>query len=265
MSDWLKMEKHTPEKPEILAMSSLLSLDPEIVFTKCFKVWRWADSQTVDGNAPGVTAALLDSLVSVTGFGAALVKVGWLNETTGAIVFPNFGYHMGESAKKRDLSGKRVKALRKRNAQSVTEALPDKTRQEETRIEEGETPLPPSEKPTAKKAPRKPPKEEPIQIPPALDTPEFRQAWLNWQQHLREKKKPPTPTAQRQQLRKLAALGQERAIAALEHSTAANYQGVFEPTPTGNGGGFAKKETREEAFARITREHEEKKAREQVQ
>ncbi len=257
MSDWLKMEKHTPEKPEILAMSSLLSLDPEIVFTKCFKVWRWADSQTVDGNAPGVTAALLDSIVSVTGFGAALVKVGWLNEITGAIVFPNFGYHMGESAKKRDLSGKRVKALRKRNARSVTEALPDKTRQEEKRIEEGETPLPPC----PETAPKKVVKEEPIPIPQALDTPEFRQAWMTWLQHRKEKRNPVTPTAQKKQLKKLAEMGLKKALDSLDNSTTQSYTGLFEPSANGKTG---RKETEDERFARLTREHDEREKREQV-
>jgi len=68
-----------------------------------------------------------------------------------------------------------------------------------------------------------------IDFPASLDTPEFRSAWADWERHRRESRKPITPTSRRQQLGKLDALGPVRAIAALQHSTACGYQGVFEP------------------------------------
>ena len=66
-------------------------------------------------------------------------------------------------------------------------------------------------------------------MPANLDMGEFREAWGEWQQHRREIKKAMTPTAARQQLAKLAEMGPQRAVAALKHSMANGWQGVFEP------------------------------------
>lgn len=70
------------------------------------------------------------------------------------------------------------------------------------------------------------------QIPAALDTPAFRSSWAMWQQHRREKRQRLTPTATRQQLTNLKEMGHDRAIAAIEHSIANGYTGIFEPGRT---------------------------------
>jgi hypothetical protein len=57
----------------------------------------------------------------------------------------------------------------------------------------------------------------------------FREAWETWCRHRREKRQPLTPTATRQQLAKLEAMGEARAIAAIAHSVENGYQGIFEP------------------------------------
>ncbi|NBU10907.1 MAG: hypothetical protein EBS84_18115 [Proteobacteria bacterium] len=72
-----------------------------------------------------------------------------------------------------------------------------------------------------------------FEIPLLLNTEAFREAWATWCQHLREKRKPLAATAAKLQLDKLAAMGESRAIAALQHSTASNYTGVFEPKVNG--------------------------------
>ena len=68
-----------------------------------------------------------------------------------------------------------------------------------------------------------------ITIPLVLDVPAFRETWNKWQQHRREIRKPTTPTTAAAQLAKLADWGVERAIAALQHSIANGWQGIFEP------------------------------------
>ncbi len=130
--DWLKVEKITPEKPEILAMGARLGMDPELVFAKCFKVWRWADSHTRDGHAARVTLALLDALVSTVGFSQALLEVGWLTDDGNSLSFPNFDRHMGHSGKERSLKAERMRRLRG-GAKSATEAPPEKRREEKRR------------------------------------------------------------------------------------------------------------------------------------
>ena len=66
-------------------------------------------------------------------------------------------------------------------------------------------------------------------LPPLLDTEQFRRTWANWQQHHREIKKPITPKSRTMALKKLEAMGHDRAISAIEHSIANGWQGIFEP------------------------------------
>lgn len=66
---------------------------------------------------------------------------------------------------------------------------------------------------------------------PALPfpSPEFAAAWASWAKHRAEIKKKLTPTSTTQQLQKLQEMGESRAIAAIQHSVASGYQGIFEP------------------------------------
>lgn len=133
--DWIKVEKDTPDKPEILALAARLGVSQAEAFLACFRAWRWADSHTEDGNVRGVTPALLDTQVGVPGFAEALLEVGWLHARSGSLQFPNFDRHMSESAKKRALTGKRVSRHRVKscNAGSVTKTLPEKRREEKSK------------------------------------------------------------------------------------------------------------------------------------
>lgn len=130
--DWIKVEKSTPSKPEVLAMSASLDIDPDMCFGKLVRVWSWFDDHTVDGNATvnglSVTKALLDRLVGVTGFGEAMAAVGWLERSDNGLQMPHFDYHTSESAKQRALTAKRVakhkeKSAAKSNAPSVTDGV----------------------------------------------------------------------------------------------------------------------------------------------
>lgn len=129
---WLKMECATPDKPEVLAITAALGWDdPDLTVGKLFKLWRWFDQQTVDGNAARVTPALLDRVVGVTGFVQAVADEGWLTIASDGISLSNFDRHNGETAKQRALTAKRVaehKANAKANAEgnddSVTESVP---------------------------------------------------------------------------------------------------------------------------------------------
>lgn len=143
--DWIKMEATTPDKPEVLAIAARMGWsDPDYAVGKLFRVWRWFDQQTIDGNARGVTLALLDSIAGVAGFADAMRDVGWLVEDAGGIRLPKFGRHCGRSAKERAQTAKRVanhksnaranaKGNDAGNAATVTEALPreEKRREEE--------------------------------------------------------------------------------------------------------------------------------------
>lgn len=111
--DWLKVEVATPDKPETLAITAAMGWDdPDLTVGKLFRVWRWFDQQTVDGNAPGVTPALLDRIAGVTGFAEAMHSVGWLEVGECGLTLPNFDRHNGKTAKNRALTARRVAKTR---------------------------------------------------------------------------------------------------------------------------------------------------------
>jgi hypothetical protein len=75
-----------------------------------------------------------------------------------------------------------------------------------------------------------------------LDTPAFREAWAAWLKHKRERREKMTPTAQSRALKVMAgwtdgAGPAVRAVAAIDHSLARNWQGIFEARNMGRGGG----------------------------
>jgi hypothetical protein len=133
--DWMKVEKDTPEKPEIYRIAEILGISQGDAFLACFRVWRWADSQTADGVIRASIAAIDDN-AKHQNFHHALCEVGWLKPRSGSVELPNFVRHMGLSAKRRCLDSVRKMSARKA----------DKTRtREEKRREESKHPQTPSE------------------------------------------------------------------------------------------------------------------------
>jgi hypothetical protein len=137
--DWIKVEKATARKPEVLRLSVQLGIHPDHAFGLCVRFWSWCDDNLTSGNAPGVTEALLDALLGQTGFAAALVEVGWLQRRVDSksttLVIPHFDRHLTQSAKSRALTARRQASLRSRksNAASVTKASPEKRREEKNK------------------------------------------------------------------------------------------------------------------------------------
>lgn len=131
------MRTNLDSDPRIISMSQELSIPELHVVGLCWKVWSWADSHSIDGNAIRVTDVTLDRFTSVTGFCSALRKVGWLEGESNAITFPRFAEHNGQTAKKRGETAIRV--AKHRNAKGVTnvtqKVLPEQSRVEEIRID----------------------------------------------------------------------------------------------------------------------------------
>lgn len=129
--EWLKMECATPDKPETFAITTKMGWeDPDLTVGKLFRVWRWFDQQTTDGNAHGVTSSLLDRIAGATGFAQAMIDVGWLVANQFSLSLPNFEKHNGMTAKSRAQTAKRVANHRADapgnaicNASNVTPAL----------------------------------------------------------------------------------------------------------------------------------------------
>ncbi|MCD0460038.1 hypothetical protein [Roseiconus lacunae] len=130
--DWIKVEKVTPGKPEVLGIASELGIHPVHAFGLCVRFWMWCDDQLLTGNAPRVTAATLDCFLGHEGLASALLKVGWLQVRSDSLEVPHFDRHLSTGAKKRASTRERVaksRAKKKRdernecNTQSVTASL----------------------------------------------------------------------------------------------------------------------------------------------
>ena len=126
--DWIKIEHVTIDKPEIFAVAEELEISVEEAFGHVFRIWVWCDQQSVNGNALSVTKNALDRIAQRYGTATAMENAGWLTTKNDKLYIPNFERHNGETAKKRALTKKRVD--KHRNASSVTDALPEKRREE---------------------------------------------------------------------------------------------------------------------------------------
>ena len=128
--DWMKIDLELPDKPEVHSIASMLNIDPDAVVGKLIRIWQWFDKHTTDGNAFGVTYSLPDRISGVSGFAEAMVFVGWLEQNDKTLTMPKFDRHTSNSAKTRAQTQKRVAKVR--NAITVTEALPEKRREEKS-------------------------------------------------------------------------------------------------------------------------------------
>lgn len=130
---WIKIEKCTPDKPEIFEMGVILGIDPDAVLGKLIRAWSWMDSNSEDGHINTVTGVLLDRIVMLPGFSDALKEVGWLTESD----IPNFDRHLGENAKKRAKDAERKRKSRLSSKESpkkiVTKPATDKIREDKSK------------------------------------------------------------------------------------------------------------------------------------
>lgn len=131
--DWIKIEKATARKPEVLRIAELLSVHVDHAFGLCVRFWAWCDDHMTDGHALVLELSTLDLTFGHSGFTSALVSVGWLRVRNGCLEVPNFERHLSESAKTRALWSTRK---RQQRAKNVSPNCPTKseTREEKRRV-----------------------------------------------------------------------------------------------------------------------------------
>ncbi|MCO6691716.1 hypothetical protein KMZ27_21570 [Pseudomonas shirazica] len=96
-------------------MSTILNVTDCAVVGMLHRLWSWADAQSRDGHASGVTKSWVDRYVCHVGFAEALEKVGWLREEKEGITLPNFDRHNGKCAKKRLVDARRQQKYREKS------------------------------------------------------------------------------------------------------------------------------------------------------
>ena len=138
--EWLKMRHDLADDPAVIRLADVVEIEEDAVIGKLFRLWSWADRHTHNGHAEGVGLRWVDRLARCEGFGAALVRVGWLVETGEGLSFPRFDRHCSDTAKTRALDAKRKSA--ERSVREMSGCEPDKNRTREEKRREELPPLP---------------------------------------------------------------------------------------------------------------------------
>lgn len=160
MSGWIKMEKEIREDRRFTRMVDAMLAQQNATVTSVTQMrfvergvvtqvlgslaqlWMFADSHIREDDTLDITLDEIDQLVGVEGF-AKLMPSDWLEVLDeNRVRLPDFQAHNGTDAKRKALTAKRVKRHRTRTAvsdvtpekrESVTDALPDQTRLDQTR------------------------------------------------------------------------------------------------------------------------------------
>ena len=109
---WIKVEYHTPEKPEMARIARACSCSIGDAFLAWFKVWRALDATTEDGHQPGTIPEDLDAAGGLPGIGRALLAVGWIQPNHNGLQVVNWDRHNGRSSKARACANRRMAAWR---------------------------------------------------------------------------------------------------------------------------------------------------------
>lgn len=148
--DFIKVEKATARKPEVLRIAMLLQIHPDHAFGLCIRFWSWCDDNMSDGTA-AIDCPILDAVLGTPGFAQALIEVGWLKDRKKALEIPNFDRHLSQSAKVRCAATERKRKSRlpqdvtNPSQKRVTDVTKKRDPREEKRREEFiKPPLPPS-------------------------------------------------------------------------------------------------------------------------
>ena len=112
---WIKVEKQTVHKTEIIRIADSLRVSTREAFGACVLFWMWADGETEDGYLSGCTKQVIDRVVNLDGFADAILAVHWLEQDANGLLIPNFTRHNGESAKKRAMAAERQRRWRDKN------------------------------------------------------------------------------------------------------------------------------------------------------
>lgn len=132
--DWIKVEKLTPDKPELMAVARECGCTPGDAFAAWFRLWAYFDSATEDGTVRFMSASDADRLGTLSGLGAAMERTGWLTFDADGCHVAKWSRHNGQSAKRRAVDAERKRQQRKAGIDALREAA---ERPKNVRIESG--------------------------------------------------------------------------------------------------------------------------------
>lgn len=111
--EWLKMRTNLWCDPRISQLCDITKKCKATVIGALYWLWAAADEHTQDGYMPGLSTSGIDRDTGIRGFGAGMVKIGWIEDSSEGITLIRFDEHNGESAKRRSVDQKRKATVRK--------------------------------------------------------------------------------------------------------------------------------------------------------
>lgn len=220
-SDWIKFRRSLLTDGRVRKMSATLRTNVREVLGALVIFWCLADEHADEnGELFGWSFDEMDGLVGINGFCSALPEC-WIDMSGEWVKCPEFLEHNGSTAKRRAEDTKRKRSVRKMSKicpQNVRSNAPSSS-------------LLLSSLNNNKRKEKATPE---IELPESINRPDVVRAVADWLAYKTERRETYTKTGQAGLVKKLAALGPDRAIAAIENSIASNYAGIFEPK-TANG------------------------------
>jgi hypothetical protein len=138
---WIAMNTTLPHSPKIGAIALRLGVHHMHALGAAMSVWAWADSATADGFVPFATREIVDRQGQTPNICEAMEAVGWIEVTSGGVLFSDWSKHNGNNTKSRMLAAERQRRRRspvtverdKCHGTSVTKTLPqNRTEQNRT-------------------------------------------------------------------------------------------------------------------------------------
>ena len=99
--DWIKMRSNLWDDPRVAKMCDMTDSGEASVVGGLYWLWATADQHSENGIMLGLTLRAIDRKTGISGFGDALVSVGWIADHPEGVRIVRFDEHNGKSAKRR--------------------------------------------------------------------------------------------------------------------------------------------------------------------
>jgi hypothetical protein len=125
MDPWIKMRTTLPRCPQVVRLASAFDADKCPLPVRMLSAlgalhvtWSLFDAHSADGCMAGYSLDAIDLAVGVTGWGQAMVDVGWLDVSPCGVTIPEWETHNGTSSKRRLQDMERKRSVRTKSGQT---------------------------------------------------------------------------------------------------------------------------------------------------
>jgi hypothetical protein len=247
----VNMDSSIASDPRFKMLGKALGVTWREVIGSCFLVWL----ASYERRSERFSELEADTAAEIDGFAQALCDVGLAHADGAQIVLHGVTQRISFLARQRERGkrgGKRSGTTRRgarasddENGEANASTKTERREANASRTAQANTPaltltpapsLTPSQTPSEEETQAAASRPGDMELPACLNTDEFRRAWEAWEAHRREKRQKLTPTSVSRQLKMLAGMGHDRAIATIEHTITKGWTGLVEPDRLGGKG-----------------------------